>query len=59
MLRSVDPGELLCSSDSCTLESSGKLLYWDADHLSVAGAQFVASALDGCFRGIGDADARK
>ena len=55
MLRSVDPREKLCSADSCTLESGGKLLYWDENHLSAAGAQFVVSALDGCFRGIGDA----
>ncbi len=58
MLRSVDPRELLCRADSCTVESGGELLYWDANHLSVAGARFVASALDGCFRGMSGADPR-
>jgi hypothetical protein len=46
----VDPKELLCSADSCIFESGGQLLYADPDHLSRAGAQFIASALDGCFR---------
>jgi peptidoglycan/LPS O-acetylase OafA/YrhL len=52
LLRSVDPKDLLCRADSCTLEAGGNLLYWDADHLSFAGAEFVSSAIDGCFRDI-------
>jgi hypothetical protein len=50
LLRSVDPKDLLCSAGSCIFESGGSLLYWDRDHLSRAGAQFVSSAIDGCFR---------
>jgi peptidoglycan/LPS O-acetylase OafA/YrhL len=52
MLHYVDPKDLLCRGNSCTLESDGNLLYWDADHLSWTGAQFVSSVIDGCFRGI-------
>jgi len=52
MLRYVDPKDLLCRGDSCIFEANGDLLYGDGDHLSWAGAQFVASAIDGCFRDI-------
>jgi peptidoglycan/LPS O-acetylase OafA/YrhL len=52
MLQYVDPKDLLCRGDSCIFESNGELLYGDADHLSWVGAQYVASALDGCFRDI-------
>jgi peptidoglycan/LPS O-acetylase OafA/YrhL len=52
MLRYVDPKDLLCREGLCIFESSGQLLYGDGDHLSAAGAQFIASTLDGCFRDI-------
>jgi peptidoglycan/LPS O-acetylase OafA/YrhL len=55
MLHYVDPKDLLCRGDSCIFESSGQLLYGDPDHLSWAGAQFITSALDGCFRDIAPA----
>jgi peptidoglycan/LPS O-acetylase OafA/YrhL len=55
MLQYVDPKDLLCRGDSCIFESSGQLLYGDPDHLSWAGAQFITSALDGCFRDIAPA----
>jgi peptidoglycan/LPS O-acetylase OafA/YrhL len=55
MLRYVDPKDLLCRGDSCIFESGGELLYGDGDHLSWVGAQYVASALDGCFRDIAPA----
>jgi hypothetical protein len=42
----------LCSGDSCAYEAKGDLLYGDWDHLSTRGALFVASAVDGCLRGI-------
>ena len=58
MLRSVDPKDLLCPGDSCLYESDGNLLYQDADHLSSAGAEFVSSAIEGCFRDIAPADAK-
>jgi peptidoglycan/LPS O-acetylase OafA/YrhL len=49
-LQFVDPKDLLCRGDSCIFESSGQLLYGDGDHLSWTGAQYVATAIDGCFR---------
>ena len=58
MLRSVDPKDLLCPGDSCIYESDGNLLYRDADHLSSAGAQFVSSAIEGCFRDVAPADTK-
>jgi peptidoglycan/LPS O-acetylase OafA/YrhL len=58
LLRSVDPKDLLCRADSCAFESGGNLLYWDADHLSFAGAQFVSSAINGCFRDIAPDESR-
>jgi peptidoglycan/LPS O-acetylase OafA/YrhL len=58
MLRYVDPKDLLCRGDSCIFESNGELLYGDGDHLSWVGAQYVASALDGCFRDIAPAAIR-
>jgi peptidoglycan/LPS O-acetylase OafA/YrhL len=58
MLRSVDPKDLLCPGDSCIYESDGNLLYRDADHLSSAGAQFVSSAVEGCFRDFAPADTK-
>jgi peptidoglycan/LPS O-acetylase OafA/YrhL len=58
MLRFVDPKELLCRGESCIFEANGVLLYGDGDHLSSAGAQFVASAIDGCFRNIAPSDAK-
>ena len=58
MLRYVDPKDLLCPGDSCIFESNGELLYGDEDHLSWVGAQYVASAIDGCFRDIAPAAIR-
>jgi peptidoglycan/LPS O-acetylase OafA/YrhL len=56
VLRSADPKDLLCRGDFCRFESDGNLLYWDGDHLSWAGAQFVSSAIDGCFQDIAPID---
>jgi hypothetical protein len=58
MLHSVDPKDLLCPGDSCLYEADGNLLYRDADHRSSAGAEFVASAIEGCFRDIAPAATR-
>jgi hypothetical protein len=58
LLRSVDPKDPLCRADSCAFEAGGDLLYWDADHLSFAGAQFVSSAINGCFRDIAPDESR-
>jgi peptidoglycan/LPS O-acetylase OafA/YrhL len=58
MLRAVDPKDLLCRADSCAFEADGNLLYRDGDHLSSAGAQFVSSVIDGCFRDIAPIESR-
>jgi peptidoglycan/LPS O-acetylase OafA/YrhL len=58
MLRSVDPKDLLCPGNWCNFESDGNLLYWDADHLSRAGAQFLSSVIDGCFRDIAPTESK-
>ena len=50
MVQVVDPKESLCRANSCIFESGGQLLYGDQDHLSRAGAHFIESTLDGCFR---------
>lgn len=58
MVRYVDPKDLLCPGDSCLFESGAELLYGDRNHLSWAGAQFIANSLDGCFRDIAPAATR-
>jgi peptidoglycan/LPS O-acetylase OafA/YrhL len=55
VLHFVDPKDLLCDRDSCKFESGGNLLYWDTNHLSWAGARFVAPVIDGCFRDLSSA----
>ncbi len=52
LLRIADPKDLLCRSGSCAFQAQGKPLYEDRDHLSVAGADFVASSLERCFEGV-------
>jgi len=52
LLRTVDPKDLMCSSDSCEYQVNGELLYSDWDHLSTRGALFVTSAIEGCLRDI-------
>jgi peptidoglycan/LPS O-acetylase OafA/YrhL len=47
----VDPKDLLCQKTFCAFESGGAALYGDADHLSLAGAKFVADAVSPCFIG--------
>jgi peptidoglycan/LPS O-acetylase OafA/YrhL len=59
LLRSVDPKDLLCRDGTCVFESAGNLLYWDSDHLSFAGAQFVSSAIDGCLQDIAPAASKR
>ena len=58
VLRAVDLKERLCAGNWCSIESDGNLLYWDAEHLSRAGAQFVSTLLDGCFRDVASAESR-
>jgi peptidoglycan/LPS O-acetylase OafA/YrhL len=58
MLRTVDPKDLMCSSDSCVYQVNGELLYSDWDHLSARGALFVSGAIEGCLRDITAPDAK-
>jgi len=45
----VDPKARLCTADACRIESGGEALFRDSNHLSVAGAVYVADSLAGCF----------
>lgn len=40
-----DPTELFCDQHNCRGVDSGKILYKDSDHLSVAGSEYVAKYL--------------
>jgi peptidoglycan/LPS O-acetylase OafA/YrhL len=55
-LKTVDLKNLLCRGDRCVFESGHQLLYMDQNHLSLSGAQFVASVLEGCFRDLPSKD---
>jgi peptidoglycan/LPS O-acetylase OafA/YrhL len=48
----ADPAGLLCADVLCKLEEEGALLYRDQSHLTPAGAQFVAPALQACWAGL-------
>lgn len=41
----VDPASALCGEKACLAADAGTALYYDSDHLSVAGARRVASTL--------------
>jgi peptidoglycan/LPS O-acetylase OafA/YrhL len=47
-LQFADPKKLLCPADSCLYKAQGQSLYFDADHLSAAGAHYVAPELESC-----------
>jgi peptidoglycan/LPS O-acetylase OafA/YrhL len=57
-LQTIDLKDALCSGERCLYEAKGSLLYSDRDHLSVAGAHFVSSAIAGCFREVPSRDSR-
>ncbi len=45
----ADPKELLCPGDHCLLRRpDGALLYRDANHISLAGAQFLSAIVERC-----------
>jgi peptidoglycan/LPS O-acetylase OafA/YrhL len=58
VLRAVDLKERLCAGSWCSIEADGNLLYWDAEHLSHAGAQFVSTTLDECFRDVASVESK-
>jgi peptidoglycan/LPS O-acetylase OafA/YrhL len=43
----IYPDRILCPTDHCDVEKSGSSLYFDFHHLSIFGATYVISALDG------------
>jgi peptidoglycan/LPS O-acetylase OafA/YrhL len=42
----IDPAAALCSGETCTVQADGKLLYFDDDHLNLAGSQFLYPFLE-------------
>ena len=41
-LYAVKPFDLLCDRDTCPAVLNGKALYYDDDHLSISGAEYIA-----------------
>lgn len=50
----VSPDRMLCDATKCRALDQGRSLYRDNDHLSVAGALYVAPLLEPMFRAIGN-----
>jgi peptidoglycan/LPS O-acetylase OafA/YrhL len=48
-LRIADPKDALCPGEYCLYKADGRSLYFDAAHLSVFGALYVAQTLEPCF----------
>jgi len=44
-VTAFDPSEYICSDKTCSAKIANEVLYDDRDHLSVAGARFLASRL--------------
>jgi hypothetical protein len=42
----IDPGTLLCDTQTCRTEVDGRSLYHDKTHLSVFGARYVSQIID-------------
>jgi peptidoglycan/LPS O-acetylase OafA/YrhL len=51
-LRVVDPKPRLCPDGRCVLEQEGLALFRDSNHLTVAGATYVADSLADCVTGL-------
>ena len=52
-IRLVDPATLFCDSYNCYLTNNGQSLYFDDDHMSVAGATLLAQhIIKGNFLGV-------
>jgi hypothetical protein len=48
-LLTADPKEVLCPGDRCLIRKpDGALLYRDANHISLAGAQFLSAIVERC-----------
>jgi peptidoglycan/LPS O-acetylase OafA/YrhL len=50
-LRVVDPKDALCPGERCELESNGRSLYDDSNHVSRVGAMYVQDSLAPCLQG--------
>jgi peptidoglycan/LPS O-acetylase OafA/YrhL len=49
VLRFADPKAALCPGPTCLYKAAGRSLYFDRDHLSSAGAAYIAKTLETCF----------
>ncbi len=54
----IDPAALLCGPARCRLTLDGRTLYYDTDHLSVHGAQFISPLLAPVFADASGSAAR-
>jgi peptidoglycan/LPS O-acetylase OafA/YrhL len=45
----IRPAEQMCDAERCTVLADGEPLYWDDDHLSLAGARFIAPLFEPVF----------
>ena len=55
VLRFADPKSVLCPGLTCLYKAAGRSLYFDRDHLSSAGAAYIAKTLETCFNPPNDA----
>jgi len=51
VLKTVDPKDALCPGVRCEIESDGRSLYRDSNHLSRVGAMYVRQSLEPCLQG--------
>lgn len=49
-LQIIDPSTILCASTRCIVETGGKALYGDANHLSPFGSEYISSLYDPIFQ---------
>lgn len=48
-LRFADPKAALCPGEDCLYKANGRSLYFDNDHISRDGAEYVRQELESCF----------
>lgn len=47
IIESIDMSDMLCTTDTCLTSFSGKIMYRDAEHISVEYAHFIKDNLEG------------
>lgn len=55
----IHPAKRLCNGKACIVMASGKPLYFDDDHLSIAGAAYISPLFKRLFTGDGTAEASR